>query len=291
MKLSSGISSFYFKFGREQSFYRMAEIGYSGVDYGIPHHMLQAGKELFCADAVTFEKYFLEDAKYAEKAGISIALTHAPFPVYTEGHPEKLDENIEALKKSVIATSIVGCDTMVMHGAMPHWKTEYDAAEFEAVNRYVFENILPLAEQYKVRIALENMPAVPFKADELKPVTSQPETIMRYIDMMNSPYFCACLDTGHANCAKIQPAEFARLLGKRLIALHLHDNSGYSDAHTLLYTGNVNWQGLAEALREIGYNGWLNLEWKVGGFPKDYMPEAESFAYKTLFRFAQEVYK
>lgn len=291
MKLSSGIGAFYYKVDRSEAFNKMAEIGYKGVDYGIPHNEIKPGRRLFEADAVSFESYFKEDARLAQSAGICIALTHAPFPVFTEGHPEKLDENIEALKKSVIATRIVGCDTMVMHGAMPHWKTEYDAAEFEAINRHVLESVLPTAEEYKVRIALENMPGVPFKSDELAPVTSQPETIIRYIDMMDSPYLAACLDTGHANCAGIAPAHFARLLGKRLIALHMHDNFAHDDAHSLLHMGNINWTDFAAALKEVDYNGWLNLEWGAGRFPKEQIYEAESFAFKILKHFAEEIYK
>lgn len=284
MKISSGIGALYAAFGRERAFDSMAEIGYTGVDYDIA----RAGDILY-ADAQTYEKYFSEDAAFAKRAGVEIALTHAPFPVYTEGHPEKLEDGIETQKKALIATHLLGCNTMVIHGAMPHWKTVYDAAEFEAINRRVFESLLPVAEEYKVRIALENMPGVPFKADELAPVTSRPETIIRYVDMMASPYFAACLDTGHANCAGISPADFAKLLGDRLIALHIHDNLAHDDAHGLPYTGNINWSAFAAALKEIGYEGWLNLEWRDGRFPKDYMMDAEIFAYKTLRKFAETV--
>ena len=288
LKLSSGISTLYYAIGREKSFNIMAEIGYDGVDYGIPHSKLQPSHELFSADTKTFEKYFTEDKTFAQKAGLEILQTHATFPVYTEGHPEKFDENIEAVKKSIIATRIVGCNTVVIHGAMPSWKTEHDHDEYCATNRYMLEKILPVAEEYNVTVALENMPAVPFKPDELAPVTSRPETIIEYIDMMNSPNLGACLDTGHANCANIPAGKFARLLGKRLKALHLHDNFSKSDSHSLLYTGTTDWKDFADALKEIGYSGSLSLEWRLGNFPKDYMIKAEEFAFQTLKKFATD---
>ena len=288
LKLSSDISPLYFALGREKSFQVMAEIGYDGVDYSIPHAKLQPSHELFRADAATFEKYFAEDKAFAENAGMNILQTHATFPVFTEGHPEKLDENIEAIKKSIIATRLVGCDLVVVHGAMPSWKTEYNHEEYRAINNYVFEKILPTAEEYNVLVALENMPGVPFKPDELNPVTSLPETVIEYIDMMNSPNMVACLDTGHANCAGIPAGTFARMLGKRLRALHLHDNFAKIDAHSLLYTGSIDWKDLAAALKEIGYSGSLSLEWRVGGFPKEYMINAEKFAFETLKKFATD---
>lgn len=205
LKLSSDISPLYFALGREKSFEVMAEIGYDGVDYSIPHAKLQPSHELF-----------------------------------------------------------------------------------RAVNNYVFEKILPTAEEYNVLVALENMPGVPFKPDELNPVTSRPETLIEYIEMMDSPYLGACLDTGHANCAGIPAGAFARMLGKRLKALHLHDNFAKIDAHSLLYTGSINWKDLAAALKEIGYSGSLSLEWRVGGFPKEYMVNAEKFAFETLKKFATD---
>ena len=288
LKLSTENMRLYYSLGREESFNALADIGYDGVDYSIPCAKLNPERDFFKADVVTFEKYFLEDKRYAETSGLEIFQTHAPFPVYTEGHPELFDRNIEAVKKTVVATKILGCDLMVVHGAMPHWKSEYDKKEFRDINYYYLEKILPVAEEYGVKIALENMPGVRFKKDEFEPVTSQPETIIEYIDMMNSPYLVACLDTGHANCAGVSAGGFARKLGSRLKALHIHDNFAKIDAHTLPYTGTVNWEDFAESLKEIDYKGALSLEWRVGGFPEDYMLEAEKFAFQTLKKFRQD---
>ena len=73
--------------------------------------------------------------------------------------------------------------------------------------------------------------------------------------------------------------------------MHMHDNFAHDDAHGLLHMGNINWTDFAAALKEVDYNGWLNLEWVAGSFPKEQIYEAESFAFKILKHFAEEIYK
>ena len=40
---------------------------------------------------------------------------------------------------------------------MPSWKDNYDREEYRSINYGIFEQIIPVAEEYKVKIALENM--------------------------------------------------------------------------------------------------------------------------------------
>ena len=86
-----------------------------------------------------------------------------------------------------------------------------------------------------------------------------------------------CLDTGHLHfCPKPDHVDYILRAGKRLKALHMHDNvgpmapggvlqySGWlgSDKHMFpgFFTGSINWYGVVGALREIGYSDLWNLE-------------------------------
>ena len=70
-----------------------------------------------------------------------------------------------------------------------------------------------------------------------------------------------CLDTGHANIAKLDMPEFIRFAGPRLRALHIADNLGYDDHHMLPYgRGTVSWPAVLRALHDIEYVGPLNFE-------------------------------
>ena len=51
-----------------------------------------------------------------------------------------------------------------------------------------------------------------------------------------------------------------RALGNRLKALHVHDNDRIHDSHELPFTMQIDFDGMVEALRDIGYDGYMTLE-------------------------------
>ena len=70
----------------------------------------------------------------------------------------------------------------------------------------------------------------------------------------------ACWDVGHANFGKHPQYESMTLLGKRIRVLHLHDNYGTRDDHSMPYFGTIDWEEIMRALRDIGYEGTFNYE-------------------------------
>ena len=92
-------------------------------------------------------------------------------------------------------------------------------------------------------------------------VTDTSEQLSDYIDMMDSPYFVSCLDTGHAAIFFGKDVSDAvRFIGNRLEAVHIHDNMGKEDEHLIPGDGIIDWNGFAEALREIGFDKVISLE-------------------------------
>ena len=49
-------------------------------------------------------------------------------------------------------------------------------------------------------------------------------------------------------------------LGKKLQALHIHDNDCHHDSHQIPFSMNIDFVAVVKALREIGYSGWFTLE-------------------------------
>jgi sugar phosphate isomerase/epimerase len=68
------------------------------------------------------------------------------------------------------------------------------------------------------------------------------------------------LDLGHCNLHGKQPEDMIRRFGDRLCHVHLHDNFGKADMHLPPGTGNIDWNAVFEAFRDVGYNGTVTLE-------------------------------
>lgn len=73
------------------------------------------------------------------------------------------------------------------------------------------------------------------------------------------------LDVAHANATK-EPLELViAKLEDRLMYVHLADNDGTSSAHLPVGQGNINFRSILRRLKEIGYEGYVNVDF--GGVP------------------------
>ena len=72
--------------------------------------------------------------------------------------------------------------------------------------------------------------------------------------------FGLCLDTGHMNIMRHEPRRYISVVGKRIKALHIHDNAGNVDQHKAPYTGTIDWNAFCSAFKSIGYEGDLSFE-------------------------------
>ena len=139
------------------------------------------------------------------------------------------------------------------------------AEECWQLNRDFYSRLIPYAKDAGVKIAVENM----FNTDPIlkrycPTVVSTGEELCAYIDRLNDiaqeELFVACLDVGHALITGDTPEHMMRQLGDRLQVLHIQDNDGIRDAHTMPYMGKINWDEVAKVLQEIHYIGTFNLE-------------------------------
>ena len=84
--------------------------------------------------------------------------------------------------------------------------------------------------------------------------------IDRYNSLAGKECFGLCLDTGHLNLLNLDMRWYIPILGKRIKALHIHDNDGIVDRHKAPYTGTLVWKDFYTALRDIGFDGDLSFE-------------------------------
>ena len=98
---------------------------------------------------------------------------------------------------------------------------------------------------------LQRTPAFWSEALEKYPVTClienggdpAPEKLMTLLDKVNSPRLKICLDIGHAHTgSKVPLEEWIAVLGKDIAYIHVHDNNGDTDTHSVPGEGTINWR-------------------------------------------------
>ena len=128
---------------------------------------------------------------------------------------------------------------------------------------------VPLAEELGVAIALENV---------WNQFLLSPREAVEFCDTFKSPMVRWHFDVGNVVNTG-WPEQWARVLGPRIVTVHvkeysrkIRDETGpYSGFNVELFHGDSDWPAVMKAFDEINYTGWLITE---QGFPRD-LPPAE----------------
>lgn len=188
---------------------------------------------------------------------------HAPFPAYVAGKPESLDYMIEVYKKCILFCDRVGCKNLVIHGITLTRKDRGNTpATIKALNDRLYTSLIPVLVNTNVTVCMENL--FSGAGGIISGVCSDPYEAVDMIDRYNAiagkECFGLCLDTGHLNLLKLDVRWYIPILGKRIKALHIHDNDGVTDQYKAPYTGTIVWKDFYNGLREIGFDGDLSFE-------------------------------
>lgn len=145
----------------------------------------------------------------------------------------------------------IGIENAVLHCDAMAGRDDLTEKEIIACNVAVLKQIQEHTRGMKIRICLENLRNICYDADSLVAI----------VDQLDPDRFGICLDTGHLNLFGQDQREFILKAGHRLRALHIADNEGASDQHMMPFgRGNVDFEKVVAALREVDYHGLFNLE-------------------------------
>ena len=192
-------------------------------------------------------EFVRELRKIGEDNGIHCNQSHAPFPT-------NVPQIRSYLKRAIECTAEAGGNICVIHP--DNNKTPEENAEF-------YLELLPFAKACGVKIATENMWNWDNVANQSSfAACATSESFCQHIDVVNDDSFVACLDIGHGEMrgSGSGAANMIRALGHRLQALHIHDNDCWHDSHQLPFTMSVDFGGIVQALKDIGYTGYFTLE-------------------------------
>ena len=257
MKTVLNLSVLLESFSYEEALKVMKDAGFDGVDLSL---CKTSSIEYF------LDEDYLQKAeafkKQAEDLGLAILQAHAPF----NGTIEYGEDKFHLTQRSVEVAGLCGADCIVVHPIqyLPYFDDPKNREILFDYNMEFYGRLAPLAEKYGIKIATENMWRTNKKRGIIDhSVNSRSEEFCRYIENLQTRYgdlFTACLDLGHAGLVGEDPAQMIRALGPYLGALHIHDNDYVKDLHLIPGHGQMDWNAIHQALKEVGYQGHYTLE-------------------------------
>ena len=267
-KISVSGYGYFERLGAEDSLRLVASAGFDAIDYPLYDESkrlyfdLGGGRvDLSCADRL---------CALGKDLGITVGQTHAPFG-YREDDGT-VEEICDVYKRAAEATARLGAKHMIVHPIkFENCIGEYRREECFDLNIELFSRLAPFLKELGVTALLENM-FITEKKDGFKrllpTIYSTGAELARAKDALGDS-FGVCLDSGHAFITKEDIPAMVGAIGKRLLALHLHDNTGERDDHLPPYFGKLPFERLLSALKAVGYDGNLNFEVRFGSVPEE----------------------
>jgi protein FrlC len=256
MKLS--ISTFlYFNYPLAEAIRRIGELGYDGVEIwgGRPH--------AYCDDVDRKEAGNIR--RLAEKAGTEIsAFIPAQFRYPTclcSGDPRIRRSSVDYLKRSILCATWFGCHKVSICPGHTLFGQGNDVGMKALVESC--RELLDFAGQHQVSLLME--PAHPLETDLIVTVDDG----IRFIANYGLKGLGIALDTGHCFINKEPLADCVASLRSVPFHIHIDDNSGQWDDHKIPGEGEICFEPFFEALKRVGYEGFLTAElgWGYTGDP------------------------
>ncbi len=263
----------------EEALRSIAAAGFPAVDlcfvaYG------RAGKPMSYPN---WRDWVHKQKELADSLGLVTNQGHAHYYGTAESYRYTEDDWAAAeslIRRDIEAAGICHIPWLVVHPDS-HLKDGNYCRKLSLEKEYArFSRLGELAAKYGVGLAIENM----IDNKPLRRFAGNAEDLMELMDRLgDDELFGICWDTGHANLNAIDQPAAIRQIGGRLRSLHVNDNHGKTDDHTLPFLGTVDWLGVMHAMHDIGYQGDFTYEIHrfTDGFTPEYHQQAVRFSYET----------
>ncbi len=197
-------------------------------------------------EAKAFRQIFHEDGLKLSGHGVFLDL-----------HIGSSDSKIRHISIQRYIESLQFCEFLgIQHVVFHHgFNPIYHTSIWEEWLKYSIESWHKIIEEAKMKgitIACENT------------LEKTPQLLLLLMSNINSKNFRVCLDVGHQNIRYELPlTEWVTQLKTFISELHIHDNSGDTDAHSPLGTGNIPFDYLFDEIKDM--NIIFTLEQKKFG--------------------------
>ena len=287
------------KYGDIKALEIAANAGADSVDFDLCADINDYGNKdsLYSKGFEATAEYYTAVKKRADELGIIIGQTHGKMSGFVNKKAED-DALVKNSEYDCFATAILGAGVCVVHNSTSIFLgPDPDSALMHRLSFDMFRRIIPFAAKNKIKIATETFgDAVRFSACDFFGNIDEFEKAYNTVAEIGElkEHFTVCVDTGHSNKAmrygNPTPADVIRRLGKSVTVLHLNDNDTLTDQHKIPQTGCIDWNGVMDALDEIGYGGIYNMELNLRHFGDNFLIETAEFAVKVMRNMLTERY-
>jgi len=171
-------------------------------------------------------------------------MDHWKYPL-SSGDLAVVEKSLAGMRTSLHNAKLWGSDAVLLVPAVVNAQTSYREAWSRSQTQ--IRKLLPLAEELKIVIAIEEV---------WNKFLLSPLEMSRYIGEFQSPWIQAWFDVGNVMFYGY-PQDWIRTLGKGIAKVHLKDFKRKKDGYEWvnLGDGDVDWEAVRGAFREIGYSG------------------------------------
>jgi hexulose-6-phosphate isomerase len=203
----------------------------------------------------------IEDAAKARELGALARQAGTPIHSVSFGgwgaplsdpRPEVVAKGLAGMEAAMRSARNLGADVVLLVPAVVTEEVGY--GEAYARSQKNIRTLLPLAQELKVAIAVENV---------WNKFLLSPLEFARYVDEFDNLWLRAYIDVGNMILFGFAQ-DWLRTVGKRIARIHLKDFRRKGSEWTNLLDGDVNWPQVRKALAEIGYRGYLTTELSGG---------------------------
>ncbi len=258
--------------GQKEGYALFRRAGFEGIDWNLDHawnnsqvrNGVYGGSCIFEKPLDEVRAHYAGELSLIKKNNLEISQAHAPFPCWVREYPGFIDYAIEIYKRNIEFCSDIGCRRLVIHGVSYSLADNINTPDdIYNLNKKLYTSLIPALLGTDVTVCLENL-FVTYNSVNYQGCCSDAYRAAEFIDMLNEAagreVFGLCLDTGHANLLHHDFRVIIPAYGKRIKALHIHDNNGAKDQHRAPGTGTIDWNHFCSALRSAGYDGDLSFE-------------------------------
>ena len=228
------------KFTVDEILEASAKIGFDGVELNLDEESLNLPR--------SERKAIVEKAS---SLGLELpSLCTGMFWKFNLASPDRKvrDMGVEVLRKGCEFASDIGAKVLLVVPAVAVAEVSYQ--EMWKLSKESILKAVHAAEEHSVILGVENV---------WNRFLYSPLEFRKFIEEINHPNVKAYFDVGNIHFLGF-PQQWIRHLSDLIVCVHVKDFLRSSLQFRQLLEGDVPWPEVMKALREIGYNGFLNVE-------------------------------